>query len=40
MNIKPIRNDDDLANALARMQQLWGRRSARPRAMSWKFWPC
>ena len=24
MNIKPIRNDDDLANALARVEQLWG----------------
>ena len=24
MNIKPIRNGDDLANALARVEQLWG----------------
>ena len=24
MNIKPIRSDDDLAGALARVQRLWG----------------
>ena len=30
MNIKPIRNDDDLAAALGRMEQLWGAEANTP----------
>ncbi|MNF87640.1 hypothetical protein D3C85_865300 [compost metagenome] len=30
MNIKPIRNDDDLATALGRMEQLWGAEANTP----------
>jgi HTH-type transcriptional regulator/antitoxin HigA len=30
MNIKPIRNDDDLAAALGRMEQLWGAETNTP----------
>lgn len=36
MNIKPIRTPEDLAAALARVDQLWGQRSARRQVMSWK----
>ena len=30
MNIKPIRNDDDLAAALGRMEQMWGAEANTP----------
>ncbi len=37
MNIRPIRNEEDYATAMARIDELWGLRAAPLKVMSWRY---